>query len=97
MTDLRASDFPELRRMFSAYLHEDFVTEYGSPEAALGAFLADASGREHRAFTREMRRFLEATTSLEFSAVQTLIERLGSRWIPSSRDTLIAWVSPRIE
>jgi hypothetical protein len=91
MKKLRASDFPELRRVFSAYLHEDFVAEYGSAEAAREAFLDDANEEERRVFTREARRFLDATASLELSDMQALIEHLGSRWIPPSRKALISW------
>ena len=93
MTKPRVSDFPELHRVFAGYLHEDFVHEYGTPEAALAAFLADASDAERRRFKKEARHFLEATASLEFAEVQVLIERLGSRWIPASRDVLAAWVA----
>ena len=95
MTHLRASDFPELHRVFAAYLHEDFVAEYGTPEAALEVFLADASEAERRRFRTEARRFLDATHSVDFSDVQTLVERLGSRWVPPSRAALAAWLSPR--
>jgi len=93
MTNLRASDFPELRRVFSAYLHEDFVAEYGSAARAIGAFLNDANATERRAFEREARRFLEVTTPLELSDKQALVERLGSRWIPRSRKALIRCLS----
>ena len=93
MSTLRASDFPELRRVFSAYLHEDFVAEYGSAERALVAFLNDANAAERRAFEREARRFVKATTPLELSDIQAFVERLGSRWIPPSRKALIRCLS----
>jgi len=93
MNKLRASDFPELRRVFSAYLHEDFVAEYGSAEGAREAFLNDANGNERDVFMREGRRFLDLTAPLELSDMQALIERLGSRWIPPSRQALISWFS----
>ena len=41
-----AFEFPELKRVFSGYLHEDFAAEYGSPEAALRSFREDASPAE---------------------------------------------------
>ena len=37
MTRLKPSAFPELRRVFDGYLHEDVLAEHGTPEAALGA------------------------------------------------------------
>ena len=91
MKPLRASDFPELHRVFAGYLHEDFVQEHGTPEAALESSLTDASGAERRRFLAEIRRFLEATEPLPFDEVRILIERLGSRWVPASRDELVAW------
>jgi len=97
MTELRASAFPELHRVFAAYLHEDFADEHGTPEAALAAFLADASDAERRRFTKEARRFLDATEPLDFPAAQALIERLGARWIPPSRAALVAWLGGAIK
>ena len=34
-----SEEFPELRRVFTAYLHEDFSVEHGTPARALQAFL----------------------------------------------------------
>ena len=88
MTHLDPSQFPELRRVFEGYLHEDFIAEYGSAAAAIDAFRADASAAEARAFHDEARRFLGATSGLDFATVQHLVTRVGSRWIPSSREEL---------
>lgn len=88
MTHLDASRFPELRRVFEGYLHEDFVAEHGSAAAAIEAFRADASAAEARAFRDEARRFLVVTRSLDFAQVQQFVTRVGSRWIPESREEL---------
>jgi len=85
MTHIDASRFPELRRVFVGYLHEDFAAEYGSAAAAIAAFHADAGTAEQRRFRDEARRFLAATSALELAQVQRLIGRLGARWIPASR------------
>jgi hypothetical protein len=90
MTHLDPSRFPELRRVFEAYLHEDFVAEYGSAAAAIDAFRADASAAEARAFRDDARRFLALTSPLDFAQVQRFVTRVGSRWIPDSRDALEA-------
>jgi hypothetical protein len=87
MTHLDAH-FPELRRVFEGYLHEDFVAEYGSAAAAIAAFRADADAAEARAFRDEARRFLALTSALDFAEVQRLVTRVGSRWIPASREEL---------
>jgi len=88
MTHFDASRYPELRRVFEGYLHEDFVQEHGTAAAAIEAFRADASPAERRRLRDEARRFLAATATLDFAVVQNLIARLGSRWTPASRDEL---------
>jgi len=88
MTHVDPSRFPELRRVFEGYLHEDFVAEYGSAAAAVDAFRADAGAAEARAFRDEARRFLAATSALDFAEVQRLVTRVGSSWIPGSRGEL---------
>jgi len=90
MTRVHSSEFPELRRVFSGYLHEDFVQEYGSAEAALRSFEKDASEEERQQFREEGRRFLEATAHLKLSSVHALLARLGCRWAPPDRDALAA-------
>ena len=88
MTSLDASHFPELRRVFEGYLHEDFLAEYGSAAAAIDAFRADATAAEARAFRDEVRRFLALTGTLDFAKVRESVTRLGSRWIPHSRQEI---------
>jgi hypothetical protein len=85
-----ASEFPELHRVFSGYLHEDFTAEYGSPDSALRAFRDDASPAEWRRFEREAHRFALLTIERDFDYVRTLLHQLGSRWTPASPEALIA-------
>ena len=85
-----ASEFPELERVFSGYLHEDFAVEYATPEAALRAFRNDASPAEWRRFQREAKRLATLASHRDFNDVRELLQRLGSRWMPPSRDALIA-------
>jgi len=84
-----ASEFPELHRVFSGYLHEDFAAEYGSPEAALRAFRDDASPGEWRRFEREAHRLARLTNERDFDDLCRLLHQLGSRWTPPSREALI--------
>ncbi len=88
MTHFDASRFPELRRVFEGYLHEDFLLQHATAAAAIQAFHADASAAEQRRFRDEARRFLAATSALDFTQVQRLVARLGSRWTPDSREEL---------
>jgi hypothetical protein len=90
VTRVQAADFPELQRVFSGYLHEDFLEEYATPAAALRAFLDDADDSERRRFAREARRFLERTAPLELDELRTLMAHLGCRWTPPSRAALRA-------
>ena len=96
MKRVKASDFPELRRFFAAYLHEDYVAEHGTPAAGLRAFVADASSNERQQLREETKRFLEATRDLEFARVVDLLEEFGSRWTPESREELVK-VLERVE
>ncbi len=88
MSHVDVSRFPELRRVFEGYLHEDVLVEYGTAAAAIQAFHADAGAAERRSFRDEARRFLVATSALDFAQVQHLITHLGARWIPGSRGEL---------
>lgn len=84
-----ASEFPALARAFGGYLHEDFAVQYGTPEAALQAFQADASPAEWRRFQREVTRLLRLAMNRDFDEVSSLLQKLGSRWLPSSREALV--------
>jgi hypothetical protein len=90
MKTLKPSDFPEIQRVFTGYLHEDFLDEYGTPLAALRAFHDDANVSERRRFAAEMRRFLERTATLDFTELRAVIGRLGCRWSPGSRKALVS-------
>ena len=87
---VEASAFPELRRVFTGYLHEDALAEAGTPGAALRTFWADAAPDERRRFQREVGRFLALTAPLTLDDVRNLVRQLGSRWIPPSREALVA-------
>jgi hypothetical protein len=83
------SEFPELERVFSGYLHEDFAADYGTPDKALRAFQDDASPAEWRRFQREAHRLARLTTERDFDEICRLLHQLGSRWTPPSREALI--------
>ena len=87
------SEFPQLHRVFSGYLHEDYGAEHGSAEAALRAFRDDASPAEWRRFEREALRLARLTLERSFDDVCKLPHELGSRWTPPSREALIALLS----
>ena len=90
MRDDLDADFPELRRVFSGYLHEDFVAESGTAAGALRRFWAEADPGERRRFQLEAERFLACTTTIDLDALRRLVGQLGGRWNPPSRDAVIA-------
>ena len=85
-----SSEFPELSRVFASYLHEDLVAEYGSHDAALLAFHDDASPDEWRRFQDEARQLALVAADASFDDVCALVQQLGSRWTPPSREALLA-------
>jgi hypothetical protein len=90
LTRVTPSAFPELRRVFGGYLHEDVLAEHGSAEAALRAFRADASPAELRRFRKDITRFLAQTASLDLDELRRVLYGLSCRWVPPSREALIA-------
>src|SRR5262249_44900658 len=90
VTRATAPRFPALTRAFSAYLHEDFAAEYGSPEAALRALRDEASRAEWRRVPGEAQGLAAIARDGDFDDVRALMQRLGSRWLPPSRDALVA-------
>jgi hypothetical protein len=90
LTRVTPSAFPELRRVFGGYLHEDVLAEHGSADAALRAFRADASPAELRRFQKDITRFLAQTASLDLDELRRVLYGLGCRWVPPSREALIA-------
>ena len=93
MTRAKNADFPELRRFFGGYMHEDFVQEYGSPTGALAAFEADASPAERRRLHAEAAQLLTLVESQEFSTSRALLSELGCRWAPKSSAALRGWLA----
>ena len=93
MTRSAASAFPELHRVFSGYLHEDVLADGATPEDALRTFWSDASPSERRRFLREAKRLLEHVSTLDLDAIRDLVHDLGGRWVPPSREALVALLS----
>lgn len=93
MTRSTTSAFPEVRRVFSGYLHEDVLADAGTPLNALRTFWSDATPNERRRFQREARRLLEQVSTFDLDAVRDLVHELGGRWIPPSREALVDLLS----
>ena len=81
-------DYPALREMLPAYLHQDFVDEYGSAAAAIKGFLEEASGDEILQVIEDWLRLRKALTGRPLKEMQTAVGRLGSAWTPQNEGDL---------
>jgi hypothetical protein len=93
----RASDFPALRQFFEGYLHEDFMQEYGSPVAALRAFIGDANGTERRRLAADAKRLLVTVEAESLADMRARLTSLGARWSPRSRASVITLLTAAAE
>ncbi len=82
------ADYPALREMLPAYLHQDFGDEYGSAEKAIQGFLQEASGDEILQVKEDWLRFRKALAGRSFKETQAALSRLGSAWIPQAESDL---------
>ena len=89
----RAPEFPELRRFFEGYMHEDFVHEYGTPEGALRAYEADASEPERRRLRNDATKMLAAVEACSLADARALLGSLGAKWTPRSLAALKKWLA----
>jgi len=83
-TKKAAPDFPALRNFFSAYLHQDFGQEYDSPQAAIGAFLSEASREEIAALRGEWLEWRKQLGSASVEKAARSVRKLGGAWQPST-------------
>jgi hypothetical protein len=82
------ANYPALREFLPAYLHQDFMQEYGSAAEAAKAFLADASGDEGEDVKNEWRQLRKSFAAQPFSEFQGALHKLGSAWRPQSEAAL---------
>ena len=89
----RGPDYPELRRFFEGYMHEDFVHEYGTPEGALRAYEADASEPERRRLRSDATKMLAAVEGCSLVDARALLASLGAKWSPRSLAVVKKWLA----
>ena len=93
MPSLDPGTFPTLAQFVGAYLHQDFMLEHGTAEAARDAFLQDASSGERSAFAAEVEGYRAACADLPWTDVRRAFAALGGAWAPPSRARLNALLS----
>ncbi len=81
-------DFPTLNEFFAAYLHQDFVDEYGSAAGAAKQYLKDATPEECASLRGDWKRFRAKFSGRPISEVQAAVRKLGAAWLPSSNSAL---------
>ena len=80
---------PALTGFLRGYLHEDFLEEHGSAEAAARAFRDAASPAELEALEADLDTLAQAVSDLPIARIRRLlVDELGSAWIPGSRAEL---------
>jgi len=82
------ADYPALREFFPAYLHQDYMDEYGSATDAVKGFLQDASGDEILQVKEEWAAFRRATKANNLHETQEALGGLGSAWQPENEEEL---------
>ena len=86
-----AASYPALRQFARAYLHEDFVVEYGGAIEAAEAFAADATVEERRALAAELNHLATASANwTQPRLTEFLTETVGSAWATPSASALRA-------
>jgi CdiI immunity protein len=85
---IAAEDYPTLSEFFSAYLHQDFRNEYGSPTKAAKNYVADATPEEVQTLRNEWQKFREKLSGQPLPVIQAAVRKLGAAWLPDSEAAL---------
>jgi hypothetical protein len=84
-----AEDFPVLQDFLGAYFHEDFMEEYGSPEAAVKQFGEDAAPEEVRQTLQEWRALYALLKGHPLTEWQAALRKLGGAWQVASLGDIV--------
>ena len=82
------ADYPALREMLPAYLHQDFADEYGTACEAVNGFVQEASGDEILQVKEDWQRLRKAFAARPLKEIQSALARLGSAWAPLNETDL---------
>jgi hypothetical protein len=77
-------DFKALGGFFSAYLHQDFLDEYGSVAAAAAAFSMDAEPQEVQESLEEWTTWRAGLGDVSPQEAAAAIRKLGGAWQPGT-------------
>jgi CdiI immunity protein len=77
-------EYPALYQLFGGYFHQDWLQEYGDPEAALRAFVVEAPPDAVRAAGAEVDRLLAA--GFDDASLAALLERgFDCNFVPAAQ------------
>src|ERR1700742_623050 len=85
---IAAEDYPILCEFFSAYLHQDFRNEYGSPTKAAKNYITDASADEVQKLRNEWQSLRAKLAGQPLPVMQAAVRKLGAAWLPDSEVAL---------
>ena len=84
-----AAAYPALTQFARAYLHEDFLHEYGGPLEAARAFRADANPAECRALADELTQLVSASSGWSPAKLAAFMTGpIGGAWATASPSVL---------
>jgi len=90
--DTAATDYPALAQLFGGYYHQDWLQDHGAPDAALHAFVADASPDTVTAASGEIDRLIGAGFD-DDGLTQVLGEGLDCNYVPAANGlTCVGWL-----
>jgi hypothetical protein len=78
------AEVPVIEGFLLGYLNEDFEVEYGSPEAAMEAFIADSGPEDHALLASEWATVRARLEPLDDEHRLDAFCALGSGWQPGS-------------
>jgi hypothetical protein len=87
-THFDPENYPALMEFLPAYLHEDFVEEYGTAARAFDALMSDASGDQVGNVREEWQELRQAFSGRPIQDLQRALGALGAAWQPQSEQEL---------
>jgi CdiI immunity protein len=86
------NEWRNLRTLFAAYLHQDFIEDYGDEWGAVRRYCADATKSDILAAADELKNILDSTQ--DEHELEDIADRLGSFYFPpGAGQTYRGWMT----
>jgi hypothetical protein len=86
---MNSDKYPALGQFLGAYLHQDFLDEYGDPDGAITAFLAEAPQDSVTAACNELEKVIPLSGQMD-NPEQFLCHVLGCYYAPEADGLTVA-------